>query len=165
MADCLEMKPPTPASASYAWTSPWSASGALARNYLKIRWWKHRAGSSPARGTREINNLALVWSRPARGGRLTGTTQEPPRRFSMGSSPTPGQPSRRADKGSPWWDFRQFGCRIFMRFVVEVTESASHGTPLTADTLRRFSSAAMPYGDIPARHKRKRHSDAVRNCP
>ena len=35
-----------------------------------------------------------------------------------------------------------------MRFVVEVTESASHGTPLTADTLRRFSSAAMPYGDL-----------------
>ena len=38
-----------------------------------------------------------------------------------------------------------------MRFVAEITESASHGTPLTADTLRRFSSAAMPYGDIPAR--------------
>ena len=36
-----------------------------------------------------------------------------------------------------------------MRFVAEITESACHGTPLTADTFRRFSSAAMPYGDIP----------------
>ncbi len=38
-----------------------------------------------------------------------------------------------------------------MRFVAEMTEAASHGTPLTADTLRLFSSAAIPYGDIPAR--------------
>ncbi len=38
-----------------------------------------------------------------------------------------------------------------MRFVAEVTESASHGTPFTADTFRRFSSAAIPYVDIPAR--------------
>src|SRR5438552_3980099 len=47
--------------------------------------------------------------------------------------------------GSHGWQFRQFGSRIFMRFVAEVTESASPGTP------RRFSSAAIPYGDIPAR--------------
>ena len=45
-----------------------------------------------------------------------------------------------------------------MRFVAEMTESASHGTPLTADTLRRFSSAAMPYGGIPARLSSRRPS-------
>ncbi len=36
-------------------------------------------------------------------------------------------------------------------FANSGTESASHGTSLMADTLRRFSSAAMPYADIPAR--------------
>ena len=41
-----------------------------------------------------------------------------------------------------------------MRFVADMTEAASHGTPLTADTLRLFSSAAIPYGDIPARQFR-----------
>jgi hypothetical protein len=38
-----------------------------------------------------------------------------------------------------------------MRFVAGITEAASHATPLIADTLRRFSSAAMPHADIPAR--------------
>ncbi len=47
--------------------------------------------------------------------------------------------------------FRQFGCRIFIKFVAKMTALSSHGTPFTADTLRRFSSAAMPYADIPAR--------------
>ncbi len=38
-----------------------------------------------------------------------------------------------------------------MRFVAEMTEAASHSTPFTADTSRLFSSAAIPYADIPAR--------------
>jgi hypothetical protein len=33
-----------------------------------------------------------------------------------------------------------------MRSLAEITEGASHATPLIADTLRRFSSAAMPSG-------------------
>ncbi len=36
----------------------------------------------------------------------------------------------------------QLGSRIFIRFVAEMAEAASHGPPFTADTLRLFSSAA-----------------------
>src|SRR6266702_1306599 len=43
--------------------------------------------------------------------------------------------------------FRQFGCRIFMRFVAEMTESASQGTPfapvqLCGDSIRPHPGAA-----------------------
>src|SRR6266496_1618755 len=80
---------------------------------------QHDADGSTTRVPRR-HDADLAWVVPT-----PVSSQEPHPGTGRGGAPT---------KGRHGWQFRQFGCRIFMRFVTEITESASHGTPFTADS-------------------------------
>ena len=90
---------------------------------------QHDADGSTTRVPRR-HDADLAWVVPT-----PVSSQEPHPGTGRGGAPA---------KGRHGWQFRQFGCRIFMRFVTEITESASHGTPFTADSLPGQPDYACP---------------------